>query len=223
MRVMSHFNPTNTIIFANMKVTCDELAGALQDRGIDALALHGDMQQYDRYDVLVQFANGSCSVLVATDVAARGIDIKELSMVINYDVPLDGEIYTHRIGRTGRAGAEGLAITLYDDTQTQYVDSYIDEKRIFETIDTLVSTKELNMEPKYITLVIEGGKKHKLSKGDILGALTSSGGLEGTNIGKIDIYDLQSYVAIRSKYIDKAHSILKSKKIKNKRFSSWIL
>ena len=223
VKILSNFNPTNTIIFANMKITCDELADILQNRGIDALALHGDMQQYDRYDVLTQFINNSCSVLVATDVAARGIDIKELSMVINYDIPHDSEIYTHRIGRTGRAGAEGLAITLYDNTQTQYIDRYIDDKRIFKSIDSLVSTKKLDISPKYITLVIEGGKKDKLSKGDILGALTSNGGLQGNNIGKIDIYDIQSYVAIETKYIDKAYHLLKAKKIKNKRFSSWIL
>ena len=78
--------------------------------GLYALAIHGDLEQYERIDVLVQFANNSCSILVATDVAARGLDIKELEMVVNFDIPQDESSYTHRIGRTGRAGKEGVAV-----------------------------------------------------------------------------------------------------------------
>jgi len=223
VKILSHFKPTNAIVFCNMKISCDELANDLRNKGIDTLALHGDMEQYDRDDVLVQFSNNSCSVLVATDVAARGLDIKELSMVVNYDMPHDSETYTHRIGRTGRAGAEGLATTLFNTAQKVHADEYKNETRLFENIENLKLDTGFKMRPKYITLVIEGGKKDKVSKGDILGALTAKDGIEANKIGKIDIYSKQSYVAIEAKYIDDAYKKIKNGKIKNKRFSSWIL
>jgi len=223
LNLFSTFNPENAILFCNTKIECDEIASSLQKRDIDALALHGDLEQYDRNDVLVQFANKSCRVLVATDVAARGLDIKELSMVINYDIPYSEEIYTHRIGRTGRAGNEGLACTFYSDNQLQTVNSYKDDKIIFDDIKNLKSIKDFTMKPEFITLVIEGGKKDKLRAGDILGALTSLGGVKGTEIGKIDIYDRQSYVAIKSLEIEKAYKKLQKDKIKAKKFSVWIL
>jgi ATP-independent RNA helicase DbpA len=112
INILSNFKPENVIIFTNTKVDAKELADNLQKKKIDALAIHGDLEQYERNDVLVQFANRSCPVLIATDVAARGLDIKEMSMVINYDLPHGDETYTHRIGRTGRAGQDGLAFTL---------------------------------------------------------------------------------------------------------------
>ena len=117
INILSNFNPQNVIVFANTKAEVQEIAQTLQKNRIDALAIHGDLEQYERVDVLVQFANKSCPVLVATDVAARGLDIKELAMVINYDVPHTEEIYTHRIGRTARAGAEGLALLLWVSTR----------------------------------------------------------------------------------------------------------
>ena len=223
VKILSSFKPTNAIVFCNMKISCDDLAKDLQKKGVDALALHGDMEQYDRNDVLVQFSNNSCSVLIATDVAARGLDIKELAMVVNYDMPHDSETYTHRIGRTGRAGADGLACSLYTPTQISFIDEYKNNKRIFEDISDLKIDTNFKMRPPYITLVIEGGKKDKVRKGDILGALTGDVGLKGSSIGKIDIYDRQSYVAIESNLIDEAQKKLKNGKIKGKRFSTWIL
>ncbi len=221
--ILSNFRPQNVIIFANTKVEVDEIAKRLQESKIDALAIHGDLEQYDRNDVLVQFANKSCPVLVATDVAARGLDIKELSMVINYDLPHSLETYTHRIGRTARAGAEGLAFTLYSAYEEEKVDEYKNDNRIFESSKTLKTVSGFVMKPQNITLVIEGGKKDKVRAGDILGALTGEAGLSGSSIGKIDIYDRQSYVAIEASKIDEAHDKLKSGKIKGKKFSVWIL
>ncbi len=223
VKILSSFKPTNAIVFCNMKISCDELAKDLQDKGVDALALHGDMEQYDRNDVLVQFSNNSCSVLIATDVAARGLDIKDLAMVVNYDMPHDSETYTHRIGRTGRAGAEGLACTLFSTAQIGHADEYQNETRLFENIDELKLDTNFKMRPPYVTLVIEGGKKDKVSKGDLLGALTGDAGLKGSCIGKIDIYDRQSYVAIENKLVDEAHKKLNNGKIKGKRFSVWVL
>ena len=221
--ILSNFKPQNVIIFANTKVEVDEIAKRLQESKIDALAIHGDLEQYDRNDVLVQFANKSCPVLVATDVAARGLDIKELSMVINYDLPHSQETYTHRIGRTARAGAEGLAFTLFSAYEEEKADEYKNDSRIFESSKTLKPVSGFFMKPQNITLVIEGGKKDKVRAGDILGALTGEAGLSGSSIGKIDIYDRQSYVAIEASKIDEAHEKLKNGKIKGKKFSVWIL
>lgn len=223
VNIFSTFKPENIIVFTNTKIAAKDLAESLAKNKIDALAIHGDLEQYERNDVLVQFANKSCPVLIATDVAARGLDIKELSMVVNYDLPHTLETYTHRIGRTGRAGAEGIAITLYDAYETENAMEYRNEVRIFEDASSLKKSNTFEMKPQNVTLVIEGGKKDKLRAGDLLGALTAEGGLSGSAIGKIDIYDRQAYVAIQREFIDKAKKQLSHGKIKNKKFSVWVL
>ncbi len=219
--VLSSYNPKNCIVFVNTKLQADQLAQTLQKRDVDALALHGDLEQYDRNDVLVQFSNGSCRVLIATDVASRGIDIKELSMVVNFDMPNTKEIYTHRIGRTGRAGAEGIALTLVESKEE--FQEYEDRNVVLKADEAFVIREDLKMQPEYVTLVIEGGKKDKLRAGDILGALTKDATLQGSDVGKINIYEKQSYVAIAHNQIDIAYQKLQSSKIKAKRFSVWIL
>ena len=223
IKIFSTFKPENIIVFTNTKIAAKDLAENLAKNKIDALAIHGDLEQYERNDVLVQFANKSCPVLIATDVAARGLDIKELSMVVNYDLPHTLETYTHRIGRTGRAGAEGIAITLYDEYEIENAMEYRNDTRIFEDEGSLKRSQSFEMKPQNVTLVIEGGKKDKLRAGDLLGALTGKNGLEGKAIGKIDIYDRQAYVAIQREFIDKAHKQLSNGKIKNKKFSTWVL
>jgi ATP-dependent RNA helicase DbpA len=223
IKILSEYKPENVIVFTNTKVQAKELALNLRKRNIDALAIHGDLEQYERNDVLVQFANRSCPILVATDVAARGLDIKELSMVVNFDIPHTSETYTHRIGRTARAGAEGIAVTLYSVDEQENADAYRDTKRLFLDDSELNGSTNFELEPKCVTLVIEGGKKDKLRAGDILGALTGDAGLAGSSVGKIDIYDRQAYVAIARTDIKKAHTILKNGKIKGKNFSVWVL
>ena len=221
IKIFSTFKPENIIVFTNTKIEAKELAENLAKNKIDALAIHGDLEQYERNDVLVQFANKSCPVLIATDVAARGLDIKELSMVVNFDLPHTYETYTHRIGRTGRAGATGVAITLYNSGED--VQEYEDAERVFEDAGVLKKSNSFEMKPQNVTLVIEGGKKDKIRAGDLLGALTGEAGLAGSAIGKIDIYDRQAYVAIQREFIDQAHKKLSQGKIKNKKFSVWIL
>jgi len=223
VKIFSTYKPENIIVFTNTKIEAKELAENLAKNKIDALAIHGDLEQYERNDVLVQFANRSCPVLIATDVAARGLDIKELSMVVNYDIPHGAETYTHRIGRTGRAGKEGIAITLYDSHEIQNALEYKNETREFLESSSLIKTNGFEMKPQNVTLVIEGGKKDKLRAGDLLGALTASDGLKSSSIGKIDIYDRQAYVAIQREFIDEAHRKLSNGKIKNKKFSVWVL
>ncbi len=223
INVFSTYLPENVIVFTNTKLEAKELAENLQKRKIDALAIHGDLEQYERNDVLVQFANKSCPVLIATDVAARGLDIKELSMVVNYDLPHGSETYTHRIGRTGRAGATGIAITLYNAYEREKAQEYETPERQFLDSSTLARNSSFEMQPHCVTLVIEGGKKDKVRAGDLLGALTGDAGLAGSSIGKIDIYERQSYVAIERKFIDEAHKKLQAGKIKGKKFSVWVL
>ena len=223
IKVFSTFKPENIIVFTNTKIAAKELAENLAKNKIDSLAIHGDLEQYERNDVLVQFANKSCPVLIATDVAARGLDIKELSMVVNYDIPHTEETYTHRIGRTGRAGEEGIAISLYSEYEIENAMEYKNDTRKFEESSTLKKQNGFEMKPQYVTLVIEGGKKDKVRAGDLLGALTGDAGLKGSSIGKIDIYDRQSYVAIERELIDEAHKKLSKGKIKGKKFSVWIL
>jgi ATP-independent RNA helicase DbpA len=110
--LLNHFRPVSTLAFCNTKQQCRDLVAVLQAQGIVALELHGDLEQRDRDQVLVQFANRSCSVLVATDVAARGLDIAQLEAVINVDITPDPTVHTHRIGRTGRADEAGWAFSL---------------------------------------------------------------------------------------------------------------
>ncbi len=223
VKLFSTYKPTNIIVFTNTKIAAKDLAENLAKNKVDALAIHGDLEQYERNDVLVQFSNKSCPVLIATDVAARGLDIKELSMVVNFDLPHTLETYTHRIGRTGRAGADGIAITLYNERETEDIEEYKNETRIFSDASELKAHAGFEMKPQYVTLVIEGGKKDKLRAGDLLGALTGDAGLKGSSIGKIDIYDRQAYVAIERTLIKEAQKKLSNGKIKNKKFSTWIL
>jgi ATP-independent RNA helicase DbpA len=221
--ILQHYAPERTIVFCNTKLESSDVAAALRERGVDALAIHGDLEQYERTDVLVQFANHSCSVLVATDVAARGLDIKELDAVVNYDMPRDSAVYTHRIGRTGRAGASGLAFTLFGSSEALEADAYRDGVRRFEEADTLSAVEHFTLKPPNMTLVIEGGKKEKVRPGDILGALTGEAGIEGKYVGKIDIYERQSYVAISRNQAQKAYQQLKNGRIKGRSFPVWVL
>jgi len=221
VKILSKHTPHNVIVFSNTKIEADAFASSLRARNIDALAIHGDLEQFERNDVLTQFSNASCSILVATDVAARGLDIKDLAMVVNLDLPNDIATYTHRIGRTARAGKTGLAFTFYRSFDD--INEYQSDKRTFFESCELEENKHLQMLPPNVTLVIEGGKKDKIRPGDVLGALTGDAGLEGKYIGKIDIFDRQSYVAIDRNHIDEAFKQLKDGKIKGKRFSVWII
>lgn len=221
LNILAHYRPSRSIIFTATKRGADDLAQFLRHKGVDALAIHGDLQQYERIDVWVQFANESCSVLVATDLAARGLDIQALPMVINFDLPRDYATYTHRIGRTGRAGEKGLAVSLF--TPSDVMEEYISQKINVEETASLPKVTRCELQPPFKTLVIEGGKKQKVRPGDLLGALTGEAGLPGESVGKIDIFDRQAYVAIKRDHAYKALEKLKKGKIKGKKFSVWIL
>lgn len=222
IKALAHHGPTNALVFCNTKVETQDVADTLSAAGIDALAIHGDLEQFERTDVLVRFANGSCSVLVATDVAARGLDIEDLEMVVNYDIPQNEATYIHRIGRTGRAGKEGIAATIFTRLNKRLMETYRNETRLFGDTSVLSEVGDYALAAKNGTLVIEAGKKDKMRPGDLLGALTGKAGIAAKYIGKIDIYDRQSYVAIDKGVIDKACMQLKKGRIKGRSYPVWV-
>jgi len=184
--------------------------------------MHGDLDQRDRNESVIAFSNASKRIMVATDVASRGLDIKDIALVINYDLPFDPEVYTHRIGRTGRANATGKAISLFspkDLEKSAYVLSKAQKKEMKE----LRVDAKFKMISDYDTLCLNGGKKTKLRAGDILGTLCKEIGIEGKLIGKINITDTKSYVAIHHTVIDRVLKALKSVKIKKKKYVTWVL
>lgn len=199
LALFEHYRPTNALVFCHTKKQCDQVAQFLRDRKIDALAIHGDLDQRDRDQVLVRFANNSCPVLVATDVAARGLDIKALQAVINYELPRDPEIYVHRIGRTGRAGEKGMALSIFtegEQIRVREIERYQDKPCICDVYQSLDRDPEYSLLAPMVTIQFDAGRKNKMRPGDLLGALTGDAGLAGAQVGKIDIFDMSSYVAI---------------------------
>ena len=219
--LLEHHRPASAVIFCNTKVQCQEVADALQQRGFAALALHGDMEQKERDQVLVRFANKSIPILVATDVAARGLDIKDLVAVINYELSRDPEVHIHRIGRTGRAGSEGLALSLFTPAEAHRIsaiETYQKGPAIFAELKALRPNREVEIAAAMVTIEIDAGRKDKVRAGDILGALTGPGGIAGSAVGKIDISDFHAYVAIDSDSVNQALQCLANGKIKGRTF-----
>lgn len=218
--LLDHFRPASTIAFCNTKQQCRDLVDVLQAQGIVALELHGDLDQRERDQVLVRFANGSCSVLVATDVAARGLDIAQLEAVINVDITPDPEVHTHRVGRTGRAGESGWAFSLASMDEMGRV-GRIDEMQgrasEWHPLSELTpSTERGPLRPPRVTLQILGGRKEKIRPGDVLGALTKDLGFDGAQIGKINVNEFSTYVAVDRAIADKALKGLQGGKVKGK-------
>ena len=198
-KLLKHFKPVSALAFCNTKVHCRELAAELREQGFSALALYGELEQRERDEILVLFSNRSCSVLVATDVAARGLDIANLGAVINVDVSKDTEVHIHRVGRTGRAGEQGLALSLCAPNEKKWVkliEQYQNAPVRWHHLDQL-EDEDLPAAPApMLTLCISGGKKDKLRPGDLLGALTGDAGLTREQVGKINVTEFQTYVAL---------------------------
>jgi ATP-independent RNA helicase DbpA len=216
VKVIKHYRPTSAIIFCNTKIKCQEIEDLLQNEGFNALAIHGDLEQVDRDESLIKFTNRSCTFLIATDVASRGLDIPDVDMVINYDMPQSGEIYTHRIGRTGRMDKEGLAVSF-----VKRLPDFLDGE--IKDVNALSIENPRAYAATMATICIDMGKRHKIRAGDILGALVKEVGIEAQYIGKIAINDFYSYIAIDTKFANTAYERLQIKKIKNKGFRLWLL
>ena len=210
LRVLHHFAPASAIVFATTREQVRELTHFLQRNGFVALDLQGDLDQSERTETLLQFANGSVTVLVATDLAARGLDIDDVALVVNYEMPHEREHYLHRIGRTGRAGKKGVAVSL-----VERVDA--------EDISTLSRKQRATGKAAMRTLKIMGGKRDKLRPGDIVGALIHDVGIENAGIGKIMVQESVTYVAIRRALFSKALEGLQRVKIKGKKFKAFSL
>ena len=219
--LLAHYQPRSSVVFCNRKEQCKQLAKELKQHGFHALALHGDLEQKERDEALVQFTNKSCSILIATDVAARGLDIKDLDAVIIYELSPDPEIHIHRIGRTGRAGNAGLALSLFTASEAPKVNAIEDYQQQpinFDEISSLQAQDSFKLEPAMVTLRISAGRKSKVRAGDILGALTKNANLPGKQVGKIDIFDMVSYVAVEQAIASQALKILSEGKIKGKMY-----
>ncbi|WP_429041193.1 ATP-dependent RNA helicase DbpA [Aeromonas media] len=218
--LLSHYQPSSCVVFCNTKRACNDVADHLAAKGFSALALNGDLEQRERDQVLVRFANGSATILVATDVAARGLDIKELGAVINYELTYDPEVHVHRIGRTGRAGQQGLALSLYQPNEAQRVNLIEEYQQAPMPLGDLDSIgREIKpIAPQMVTLSIDAGRKTKVRAGDILGALTGEGGIAGADVGKIQISEQYSYVAVKRQVASAALKRLQEGKIKGRSY-----
>jgi ATP-independent RNA helicase DbpA len=217
--LLNHFRPASTLAFCNTKAQCKKLADALKAQGFSALALYGELEQRERDQVLVRFANRSCSVLVATDVAARGLDISNLAAVINVDVTPDSEVHIHRIGRTGRAGETGLVLNLVSMDEMGSVgkiELLQGRESEWHQLDELKPAGKGPLVPPMVTLHIQGGRKEKIRPGDVLGALTADLGYTREQIGKIDVNEFSTYVAVDRAVGHEAAAKLNNGRIKGK-------
>ncbi|MFN2286711.1 MAG: ATP-dependent RNA helicase DbpA [Chromatocurvus sp.] len=214
-----HYRPENALVFCQTRLQCDEVAALLRATDIQALAIHGDLEQRERDQVLVQFANASCAVLVATDVAARGLDISALALVINYELPRSPDVYLHRIGRTGRAGESGRAASLVtpsDAPRLRAIEEHQGAAISCRSLPRAKGVAKYSLQAPMITLQLDAGRKQKLRPGDILGALTGDAGLAADGIGKIEIHDRSSFVAVKREDVREAMAYLGRGKVKGR-------
>ncbi len=217
--LLKHYRPVSTLAFCNTKQQCRSLLEVLHAQGIHALTLNGDMEQRERDQVLIQFANRSCPVLVATDVAARGLDIAQLEAVINVDVTPDPEVHIHRIGRTGRADENGWALSLVVPTDRHRIVSIARMMGVtpeWHDLAELEGDDEAPLVSPMVTLQILGGRKEKIRAGDVLGALTGDAGFTREQIGKINVTEFSTYVAVDRSIAREAVRKLNDGKVKGK-------
>jgi ATP-independent RNA helicase DbpA len=216
----------SVLVFCNQKFRVDELADFLREAGHSVGRLHGDLEQAERERVMAKFRNLSTRILVATDVAARGIDVIGLDAVINFDLPSDPQVYVHRIGRTGRAGKTGLALSLLTPIESEKANRIVALTGTPLRIETPASGKSVpagGVSATMDTLSISAGRKEKLRPGDILGALTGDAGVPGDQVGKIEILDHVSFVAVDRQSSALAYDRLRNGKIKGRRFLvQWV-
>lgn len=218
--LLQKYKPDSTLVFCNTKKLADDVSLELRNLGFSARAIHGDLEQRDRDNRLVQFSNNSLSILVATDVAARGLDIDSLDLVVNYHLSRDPEVHTHRIGRTGRAGNTGLACSLFHESENYKIEllEAVLEQSLERIVIAPLDPGFRPAQPSMATLQIDGGKKQKVRPGDLLGALTGENGIEGSAVGKISIFDRTAYVAIKRTSSKQALAVLNAGKIKGRSF-----
>jgi len=218
LKAMQHFALEQVVVFCNTKQSVNEVSQALRHAGYLSLGLHGDLDQRDRDQTYIRFKQGSAHCLVATDVAARGLDVDDLQAVINYELPRDPEVYVHRIGRTGRAGKEGLALSLFSERETYKREAIEDllKHNIEAMHENDLTDKHEPAKPPYVTLCFAEGRKNKLRPGDIVGAITAKGKIPGTVIGDITVLDFVAFAAVEREYANEALRLLEKSRIKGR-------
>lgn len=226
IHVLAHFDAETCMVFCNTIKEVKSVTQALVDADISALGLHGDLDQKERTKTLVRFTNKSIKVLVATDVAARGLHIDDLPLVVNFGLSRDDDVHVHRIGRTGRAGQTGRAYNLFSEKEQYKVSAlqerFTDDNFVIDYFDDQWIAKHPYIDgvspPEMVTVAIDGGKKNKVRAGDILGALTAKGGISGKEVGKIAIQDFDAYVAIERSSANRALKKLQTDGLKGRHF-----
>ncbi len=216
--------PESAVVFCNTKKEVQSVADELHHRGFSVIDLHGDLEQRERDQALVQFANKSVSILVATDVAARGLDVDNLDAVFNFELSRDPEVHVHRIGRTGRAGSKGLAFSFFgekDGLRVARIEEYLDMDILPTTLPE--KSKQQPYQAKMVTINIDGGKKQKVRPGDILGCLTGKNGIPGAQVGKIHLFPMRAYVAVEKSAAKKALQTISTGKMKGRQFRARLL
>ena len=220
-KILSHFRPERSIIFCRTKKETNDVAEFLINRKISAQSLNGDLEQNERTEIFTKFSNRSLSILVATDVAARGLDIQNLGAIINYKLPSSAEDYIHRIGRTGRAGQKGQAFSLFNTFEKyrlEEIEALTDKPCVVEDPSQLAYSQKYSLVPPMKTMYISGGRKNKIRRGDILGALVGEAQLAAEDVGEISVFSDFSYVAVKSSCIEQAIEKLNSGRIKKKKY-----
>lgn len=227
LRVLLERQPESAVVFCNTKRETKEVADFLVDSGFAVVALHGDLEQRERDQMLIKFANKSVNIMVATDVAARGLDIEGLDAVVNFHLAHDTEVHIHRIGRTGRAGQQGIAYSFFgheDGYKIALLEDYLARDIQSDKLPDPSVLKLSPPQPMMATLHIDGGKKSKVRPGDILGALTGGeNGIQGADVGKIKVTEYRSYVAVKQSVLKKALKNLSNGKIKGRNYRVWHL
>ncbi len=225
-KILSQYSPQRAIVFCRTKRETVDVAEFLIKRNIFAQSINGDLEQNERTAVLTKFSNKSLSILVATDVAARGLDIEDLPAVINYNMPATAEDYVHRIGRTGRAGKTGMAFSFFnpiEENKLKEIEALVKKPCELANPLELSYTKNYNLTPPMQTMFISGGKKDKLRPGDVVGALIGEAKLKSDDIGDISVFNVFTYVAIKNKSVNKAIKGISNGKIKKKKFKAGLV
>jgi ATP-dependent RNA helicase DeaD len=237
VEVLSAEAPEQAIVFVRTKIRCEQLFKILRDRGMNARALHGDMSQGSRDGVMLAFKGGRVPILVATDVAARGLDISTVTHVINYDVPTSPDTYVHRIGRTGRVGRSGRAITFVEDRQKRELEAI--ERHIGTSVaqwekGAVAAPTPVRERPRrhskpqisrhdkeepYVKLVLGGGRAAGLSVADIVAAVTSSTGLDGEAVRDVKLLERFSFLSVPGGEVERVIKALDGREVRGRELS----
>jgi len=220
MAAITHHRPAQAIVFCNTKAQTARVAQLLHNEGFAVAPIQGDMEQRERAEVMTAFVAKAITTLVATDVAARGLDIPAVDCVINYDVSEDADTHIHRVGRTGRADTQGLALTLFDpadEVALLRIENETGQDIPRKGAQSLQFNRSAIEPAPFQCMILGAGKKQKLRAGDFLGALTKDADIDGNDIGKITVQQNQSIVAVKARSLKRALRFFKEGKIKGKR------